>query len=119
MSQGGQRKSGRKDASELNAPTRERGRKPSRKQKVELSNDYEEAHPRFERCRDEVLFLLNEFLKRDGIKTHSVTGRVKTLESFLEKAERNEYGDPIEEMRDLTGTKVVCLSYPTSREFGT
>jgi putative GTP pyrophosphokinase len=48
-------------------------------------------------------------LTQAGIKTHSVTSRVKDRASFLEKVERKGYMDPFSESPDLVGARVVCL----------
>ncbi|WP_406373508.1 hypothetical protein OG788_24820 [Streptomyces sp. NBC_00647] len=64
------------------------------------------------RCKDlctEVTYALEQALKKQGIKYHSVTSRVKTLDSFLEKIERKSYSDPLAQMDDLAGIRVVCL----------
>ncbi|MFJ7112227.1 GTP pyrophosphokinase family protein [Streptomyces albogriseolus] len=57
----------------------------------------------------EVTYALERNLKANGIKYHSVTSRVKTLESFLEKIERKQYSDPSAQMDDIAGIRVVCL----------
>ena len=57
----------------------------------------------------EVTYALERNLKANGIKYHSVASRVKTLESFLEKIERKQYLDPLGQMDDLAGIRVVCL----------
>ncbi|MFD6218839.1 GTP pyrophosphokinase [Nocardia salmonicida] len=43
------------------------------------------------------------------LKVHSMTTRVKTAPSFLEKIDRKDYDDPFDEMTDIVGARIVCL----------
>jgi ppGpp synthetase/RelA/SpoT-type nucleotidyltranferase len=70
---------------------------------------YESRKGSFEDVRTEVTYALEKELRTQGIKYHSATSRVKTIESFLEKIERKDYSDPIKQTTDLAGVRVVCL----------
>ncbi|MFF7040957.1 GTP pyrophosphokinase family protein [Streptomyces massasporeus] len=70
---------------------------------------YESRKGSFEDVCTEVTYALEKELRTQGIKYHSVTSRVKTIESFLEKIERKDYSDPIKQTTDLAGVRVVCL----------
>lgn len=73
----------------------------------------------YARLLEEVLFALESSVERRGIKTHSVTGRVKDLQSFLYKIERKGYSDPMAQTDDLVGCRIVCLflsDLPSLRE---
>lgn len=61
------------------------------------------------RLCEEVEFTLRAALKREGIKTHSVIARVKDRVSYLEKITRKGYENPLEEVEDIVGIRVVCL----------
>ena len=53
------------------------------------------------------LDILNDAFVRESIKVDSVTGRVKSLQSVLEKMKRT--GKTFEQLNDLLGLRVVCL----------
>lgn len=57
----------------------------------------------------EVKFSIASGLAKAGLKIHSVTGRVKELESFLEKIDRKGYDDPFTQAQDLVGVRIVAL----------
>jgi len=44
-----------------------------------------------------------------SIKIHSLTSRIRTLDSFLDSVERKESEDPFTDVHDLVGLRVVCL----------
>jgi ppGpp synthetase/RelA/SpoT-type nucleotidyltranferase len=75
----------------------------------------------FERSRSKYLALeeaavadLEMHLQKMGIRgqVHDIRHRVKEVASFREKVDRKSYLDPLNEMRDLMGIRIVCL-YPS------
>jgi putative GTP pyrophosphokinase len=64
---------------------------------------------RYIRLAAEAEFILHDLVKRVGIKIHSVSSRVKDIDSALEKASRKGYTAPAEELEDLVGCRIVCL----------
>lgn len=73
------------------------------------TNFFRDNESRYARLVEEVQFILHEVIKRADVKIHSISGRVKTLESFLEKIDRKGYINPEEEIEDVVGCRVVCL----------
>lgn len=77
------------------------------------SGDWEQEfarlRPLYERLAEEVRFALRRDLDAEGIKTHDVSARAKTLASLREKATRKEYEHPLREAPDLAGVRVVTL----------
>lgn len=57
----------------------------------------------------EVEVILREVLNEKEIVFHSIESRVKTVESFREKASREKYNDPIKEITDLSGIRIITL----------
>jgi ppGpp synthetase/RelA/SpoT-type nucleotidyltranferase len=65
------------------------------------------------------LYALKAALERAAIKYHSLPSRVKSPESFLDKVKRRETSeseeiqhgewDPLKEVQDIVGLRVVCL----------
>jgi ppGpp synthetase/RelA/SpoT-type nucleotidyltranferase len=51
--------------------------------------------------------ILRELLEGQGIEFLSITSRAKTLESFSGKQQRKKYDDPLRDMTDLCGVRVV------------
>src|SRR5262245_19753293 len=70
---------------------------------------YRRVLPLHERLLAEVLFAIEAALSTEAIKIHSATGRVKTLESLAEKAERKGYLEPLDQASDVVGVRVVVL----------
>lgn len=83
-----------------------------------LKENYEGSHRRYERLAEEALFILKEAISAKKIKIHSLYHRVKTYKSFLEKAKRKQYEDPIVQIQDLVGLRVVCLFLSDIKRLG-
>jgi ppGpp synthetase/RelA/SpoT-type nucleotidyltranferase len=75
----------------------------------EWRKQYESRKPAFERLASEVEFALQTTTGREGIKVHSVTSRLKSVESIAEKARSKELDDPLVEVDDVVGIRVVAL----------
>ena len=69
---------------------------------IECQTDYEKL------CA-EVAYILNRELGKAEIEFSTITYRAKSLNSFLEKIQRKSYRDPISEITDFAGVRVVCL----------
>lgn len=63
----------------------------------------------YEKLCNEVAYTLNRKLVKAGIDYATITYRAKTLDSFLEKVQRKSYHDPISEITDFAGVRVVYL----------
>ncbi len=66
-------------------------------------------HKDLDNLKEEALHCLRESGDLREIKIHSITGRVKERDSFLEKIERKKYRNPMRDTEDLVGLRVVCL----------
>jgi len=73
------------------------------------TRNFEAAQQMYTALRDEVKFALDKALDDKGIKVHSTSSRVKSLESFREKILRKDYADPMTDIHDIVGARVVCL----------
>ena len=65
--------------------------------------------PAFVRLASEVAYQLESVLRNAEIEVAAVTYRAKTLDSFIEKLDRKTYDDPLNEITDLAGVRVVHL----------
>ena len=71
--------------------------------------DYKRNLPRYEQLQNEARYVLEKTLSSSQIKIHSITSRVKELESIRGKSERLNLESPLEELSDIVGIRVVCL----------
>lgn len=74
-----------------------------------LTREFQRQLPLYEHLTGEALFILERALGQTSIKLHSISSRIKRLDSFLDKARRKELKNPIEETHDIVGIRVVCL----------
>src|SRR5437764_919542 len=72
-------------------------------------SNFDRMRPVFDRLREEVVFILDRALANADIKFHSLTYRIKSYESLMEKALGQELKNPLREVRDIVGVRVVCL----------
>ena len=64
--------------------------------------------PLYEKLVQEVTFALTDRLAAKALKVVSVSGRAKEEASFREKISRKNYVDPMKEITDFAGVRVVC-----------
>lgn len=64
---------------------------------------------RLEKLSAEAVYTIESALGRRKLKIHSLTSRVKELDSFVEKVRRKKYASPLREMQDMVGLRVVSL----------
>jgi len=75
----------------------------------QIRNQYEQLKPQYDRLREVVIFILKEIIQKGNIPYDEIYGRVKSLKSFQDKIDRNEYTNPFEEITDICGVRVICL----------
>jgi ppGpp synthetase/RelA/SpoT-type nucleotidyltranferase len=73
----------------------------------DVQRQYEYWMPLCTRLRKDAVGILSDALLRESIKVESVTGRVKSLQSLLDKMRRT--GKTFKQVNDLLGLRVVCL----------
>lgn len=69
--------------------------------------EYAGVHPRLRRAAADAVALVTGVLDDAGVNYLSVTGRAKSIASFAAKLERVPLADPIREMTDLIGVRVI------------
>ncbi|HRH41928.1 MAG TPA: hypothetical protein PKY82_09810, partial [Pyrinomonadaceae bacterium] len=77
--------------------------------KPEIIKQFLDQRSDYEKLCAEVAYILTRHLNNAQIEFSTITHRCKTLNSFLEKVQRKSYHDPITEMTDFAGVRVVCL----------
>lgn len=78
----------------------------------EIKLMYERLKPEYEALAKEVTFAIDLRLKGQNIKIASLIERVKKTDSFLNKTDRKQYNEPLKQINDLAGVRVVCLYEP-------
>jgi len=81
-----------------------------------LIKQFIDCRPEYEQLCSEVAYILRTKLKKAEIEVAAVTFRAKTLASFLEKTRRKPYKNPLTEITDIAGVRVVCLYSPDTSE---
>lgn len=81
----------------------------SETENIEMArNVYERVKPLYERLSRETARILEAKLAKAGITPASISHRPKEVESFAAKIDRKQYNDPLSQMTDLAGVRVVC-----------
>jgi ppGpp synthetase/RelA/SpoT-type nucleotidyltranferase len=73
--------------------------------------------PIHKQLKEETIFILESILKEAGIKHHSLSGRIKTPESTIEKLKRKQLTKP-QQLNDLVGVRIVCLFLSDIKKIG-
>lgn len=79
------------------------------KERPEIIRSYYDMFPVHQRLCDEVKYILEKKIKSLGIEIGHLTSRAKSLASFCEKIERKKYKNPLKEITDLSGVRIVFL----------
>lgn len=81
----------------------------TKEETINHSAEYRRRSSHYEQLVEEIQFGLSQKLKELGVTVAALEGRVKTLDSFVEKASRKGYERPWDEIDDLAGVRLVCL----------
>jgi len=72
-------------------------------------HEYFKIQPAYQNLVDEISFLLEKKAKDAGIEISHVAKRVKSSESVSEKIRRKKYDNPLKQITDLAGVRLVYL----------
>lgn len=79
----------------------------------EVINKYvSEFQSKYDKFAIKVEALINSILEANNIRTHSVTSRAKSATSLREKIESKKYSDPLTQITDLAGARIITY-FPT------
>jgi putative GTP pyrophosphokinase len=70
---------------------------------------YLELLPGFEDLRDKAAHSLREAISKYWIKVHSITERIKSFDSCVNKVAVKKIEEPFRDIEDFVGLRVVCL----------
>ena len=68
---------------------------------------YEQNQLLYGSLANKVADILKENIEEKKLQYHSITHRGKSLESFTAKAEREKYTDPVKQIKDMAGVRVI------------
>lgn len=74
----------------------------------ELEVWYDEHFDIFKKLVDKAQNIINDSIKENNIQINSISGRVKEKDSFCEKALKDKYNDPINEITDMAGIRIIA-----------
>ena len=75
----------------------------------DLKWQYGQLVPRLEKLNQEAIYILERQVKSSGIPIHLINGRIKTYDSLMAKAERQDMKNPLEDIKDICGIRTICL----------
>ena len=81
----------------------------------DLSVEYHELKPKYEKLSDNLKNALMQFLSDQSIDVFDVEKRVKTFDSFKKKISRRSFKKPFDEIEDICGIRIICY-YQTDLE---
>lgn len=76
---------------------------------MRFKNWLEENHSKFDGLTETVVLIMTRLLKDTGIPYLTITGRTKDIQSCLDKARKKRYRNPIDQMTDISGVRVVVF----------
>ena len=81
----------------------------------ETIRKFVELRPNHQMLCEEIAYILQKVLMAASIEYSAITCRAKALDSFCEKLLRKKYEDPLREITDLAGVRLIYL-YGTDRK---
>lgn len=75
---------------------------------INLKQEFTERALKYDILGKNVVESIRLLLEKNKIKVLSINFRVKELISFLEKIERKNYENPLEEIEDFCGLRIIC-----------
>lgn len=73
----------------------------------EATNWYEERGSLYRSLANKVADIIKENVEENKVQYHSVSSRRKSLESFTAKAKEEKYTDPVNQIKDMAGVRVI------------
>ena len=83
-----------------------------------IINQYDKNLENYKQLADNVYYLLQKEINKHKIKIHSLTHKIKEIDSLLDKVRRKNIANPFEQIHDLVGFRVVCLFLSDLDEIG-
>lgn len=74
----------------------------------ELIRQFIETEPDYSALCREIAYILSKWVEEEGVEVATITWRSKSLTSFLHKTQRKVYLNPLADLMDRAGVRVVC-----------
>lgn len=74
-----------------------------------LAHDYEDERPRYQTLVNSVVDRISAAVRREGLTRVEITGRTKDTYSFVRKAIAKGYEQPLAEIHDKAGVRVIGM----------
>lgn len=74
----------------------------------DLKEQYYIRKPKYDGLLSAIIFTFNKLIKEASVSLFEINGRVKTIDSLIEKVSRKNYTQPFEEIEDFCGIRIVC-----------
>ncbi len=74
-----------------------------------IETEYLHLAPKYERLKEEVIYILQPELDARDIPVHLIEKRVKTLTHLVDKANRLNTDHPFADIVDICGIRVICV----------
>ncbi|MDQ1612533.1 MAG: pyrophosphokinae [Pyrinomonadaceae bacterium] len=78
-------------------------------ERPEIIRAFIEIRPQYEHLCSEIDYILRKRMNDHNIEFSTITSRAKTLKSFTEKLSRKQYDEPLKNVTDLAGVRLVYL----------
>jgi len=75
--------------------------------KEDSVNKFIELRPIYKNLCNKLYLIIQEVLELNKINYHAITYRAKTIESFSGKAKKAKYDDPLNQLTDLAGVRII------------
>lgn len=69
---------------------------------------FKRKKPQYRELKNQVKSLLDKKLSKTDIKISGISSRIKKPISLRDKIKRNNYSDPLNEIKDFAGVRIVC-----------
>ncbi|OPA79055.1 hypothetical protein BVG16_08095 [Paenibacillus selenitireducens] len=73
----------------------------------EIKQWYKSKKPMYSSLAMKVESIIKDVLDSAGITYYSISSRAKEIDSFMKKASKDKYNDPINQIQDLAGIRVI------------
>ncbi|MGE6490622.1 GTP pyrophosphokinase [Exiguobacterium sp. NPDC077395] len=87
-----------------------------------FTREYNSKYSKYVDLINEVEHILDQKFRETELKIHTLTSRIKTLDSLVKKIERknldSSLDSPFEEIEDIAGIRVVCLFITDIQKIG-
>lgn len=75
---------------------------------IDHCEEYQKQYPFYVSLMDQVMPVIRKLVEDENISIFNIEGRVKTVDSLRSKLTRKVYVNPLEEIEDFCGVRIIC-----------